>query len=99
MRLGLVVALTRFGCDEAELRLHAPPCAQDFSSLYQPPRSEAQEQSFRRGLSTMNYLYCHQLVYLWAQTKMPPGTAAERDYWARGWVGARRLNAGPRLPD
>ena len=56
----------------------------DFCCLWQAPRTEAQQASFDRGLGNVNYLYANRKVFVWAQTKMPPGT--ERDYWARGWT-------------
>ena len=64
----------------------------DFCCLWQAPRSEAQGASFGRALRNINYLYANRKTYVWAQTKMPPGTA--RDYWARGWTFFELVVAG-----
>ena len=56
----------------------------DFCCLWQAPREGARKASFDRGLRLTNYVYANRFVFVWAQTKMPPGIA--RDYWSRGWT-------------
>ena len=64
----------------------------DFSCLWQKPRTKEQDVGFGRALSRMHYIYGHRLVFLWAQTKMPPNI--ERNYWTRGWCFFELLVAG-----
>ena len=56
----------------------------DFSSLYQKPRDEAQDESFKRALADMELLYGHQLTVKWRLTRSL-SDAQGLPYSERGW--------------
>merc|ERR1712224_518913 len=45
----------------------------DWASLYQRPRSAAQEQIFVQSLFAVNLWYAHQLTIKWLATQLPLG--------------------------
>jgi len=54
----------------------------DWCSLYQQPRTEEQEEGFKKSFSTMGLWYANQYSEVWLLTKVPNGTKA---YTERGW--------------
>ena len=77
----------------------APP-----RSLFQKPRSPAENALFYKGLSQLHVWYGHAQTVCWMQSELPPGFAEEmeklklaRSYEESGWC-ARRVWQKPPPP-
>jgi len=84
----------------------------DWASLFQKPRTEAEEVLFLPGLKSSNVWYGHEAAVCWMQTELPEGFSfapgLAKDYDESGWcfveaaissglkVGKRRLDLGVR---
>jgi hypothetical protein len=68
----------------------------DYSSLFQSPRSDAQQSLFKTALSRLSDIYSHPETYIFKVTRLPEGYPAgfvfpegkeanQADYYDRGW--------------
>ncbi|EOD19681.1 hypothetical protein EMIHUDRAFT_470060, partial [Emiliania huxleyi CCMP1516] len=65
---------------------------QDFACLFQKPRTPAEDELFKQGLSLLDVWYGHEQTVCWQQSELPPGFAEEmealglaRSYEESGW--------------
>lgn len=92
----LAAAFARHGLGRVDFALFW-----DFASLFQRPRSAAEDVAFRRGLRASNIWYGHSETVCWMQTRLPNNASAVTSYDASGWVRAQppsplmRANAPP----
>jgi len=63
----------------------------DWLSLYQKPRSDAEDTIFKRALPNMGLWYAHQMVIKWLLTIVPADVRAYND---RGWPTFERSVSG-----
>mmetsp|Transcript_131052 Transcript_131052/g.238377 ORF Transcript_131052/g.238377 Transcript_131052/m.238377 type:complete len:411 (+) Transcript_131052:91-1323(+) len=59
----------------------------DWCSLYQHPRTPAEETSFNRALSNAQLWYVHQVTHVWLLTSLLPGTEMNNNSNLKGSIG------------